>query len=103
VPVIMGQLQAIGGHDTASRLGQVAAPTLVIHGTEDQMLPVSNGRTIAERIPGARLEIFEGVGHLFWVEEPDRTLALLREHAARWSAGPGSAAGRGPEGEARAV
>lgn len=81
VPVIMGQMQAIGGHDTSAHLGDVAAPTLVIHGTDDEMLPVQNGRMIAERIPGARLEVLEGVGHLFWVEEPERSAALLREHA----------------------
>jgi pimeloyl-ACP methyl ester carboxylesterase len=81
VPVIMGQLQAIGRHDVAERLPEIQAPTLVVHGTDDQMLPVSNARMIAERIPGARLEILEGVGHLFFVEEPERSAALLREHA----------------------
>ena len=81
VPVIMGQVQAIGQHDTAARLGEIAVPTLVVHGTDDEMLPVSNGRMIAERIPGAKLEIFDGVGHLFWVEEPERAAELLREHA----------------------
>jgi pimeloyl-ACP methyl ester carboxylesterase len=81
VPVIMGQLQAIGAHDAGARLAGITAPTLVIHGTEDQMLPVSNARAIASRIPGARLEIFEGVGHAFWWERPERSAELLREHA----------------------
>ncbi len=81
IPVIMGQMQAIGGHDTAQRLEGIAAPTLVIHGTDDQMLPVVNGHMIAERVPGARLEILDGVGHLFWVEQPERSAELLREHA----------------------
>ena len=81
VPVLMAQLQAIGAHDAGARLAGITAPTLVIHGTEDQMLPVSNGRMIGERIPGARLEILDGVGHLFWVEQPERSAELLREHA----------------------
>jgi 3-oxoadipate enol-lactonase len=81
VPVIMGQMQAIGGHDTLARLGELTVPTLVIHGTEDQMLPVANARLIADRIPGAALEIFDGVGHLFWVEEPERSADLIRAHA----------------------
>ena len=81
VPVIMGQLQAISQHDTSQRLDDVAAPTLVVHGTEDQMLPVGNARMIAERIPGARLEILDGIGHLFFVEEPERSAELIREHA----------------------
>ena len=82
IPVIMGQMQAIGGHDTLAQLEQITAPTLVIHGTDDAMLPVANGRLIAERIPGAKLEVFDGVGHLFWVEEPDRTAELLKQHTA---------------------
>jgi 3-oxoadipate enol-lactonase len=81
LPVIMGQLHAISAHDTAPRLGDISAPTLVIHGTEDQMLPVANGRMIGERIPGAKLEILDGVGHMFWIEQPDRSVELLREHA----------------------
>jgi 3-oxoadipate enol-lactonase len=81
LPVIMGQLQAIGSHDTSGRLGEIAVPSLVVHGDEDRMLPVGNARAIAERIPGARLEILEGVGHLFWLEEPERSAGLVREHA----------------------
>jgi 3-oxoadipate enol-lactonase len=81
VPVIMGQVQAIGGHDTSARLGEVAAPTLVVHGDEDRMLPVDNAPAIAGRIPGARLEVLEGVGHLFWIEQPERSAALVRDHA----------------------
>ena len=39
VPVIMLQMQAVMGHDTSARLGAIEAPTLVVHGTEDRMLP----------------------------------------------------------------
>jgi 3-oxoadipate enol-lactonase len=81
VPVIMAQLQACMAHDTATRLKELRMPTLVIHGTEDQLLPVANGRLIASRIPGARLEIFDGAGHLFFWEQPDRAAELLRTHA----------------------
>jgi pimeloyl-ACP methyl ester carboxylesterase len=81
VAVIMQQMQACAAHDTNERLAQVAAPTLVIHGTEDRLLPVQNGRLIASRIPGARLEIFDGVGHLFFWERPERAAELVREHA----------------------
>ena len=54
----------------------------MIHGTEDQLLPVPNGRLIASRIPGARLEIFDDVGHLFFWERPERSAELVRKHAA---------------------
>lgn len=81
VAVIMEQMRAIVEHDTSQRLGDITAPTLVVHGTEDEMLPVSNAYAIAERIPDARLEIFDGVGHLFFWEKPERSAELVREHA----------------------
>jgi 3-oxoadipate enol-lactonase len=79
VPVIMLQAQAVQGHDALDRLGEIAVPTLVIHGTADEMLPVSNAQLIASRIPGARLEKLEGVGHMFWWEQPERSAAAIRE------------------------
>jgi 3-oxoadipate enol-lactonase len=82
VEVIMRQMQAIAGHDTSARLPDVCTPTLVVHGTLDELLPVQNGHMIAGLIPDARLEIFDGIGHMFFLEQPDRTAQLLREHAA---------------------
>ncbi|MDX6728304.1 MAG: hypothetical protein QOK49_3109 [Baekduia sp.] len=81
VPVIMLQMQAIAQHDTSARLASLGVPTLVIHGDEDEMLPVENGRQIAALIPGARLEILEGVGHMFWWEQPARSAELVRSLA----------------------
>jgi 3-oxoadipate enol-lactonase len=75
------QIQAIGGHDVQARLAEIAAPTLVIHGTADKMIPVANGELIASLIPGARLELFEDVGHMFWWERPEPSAELLRAHA----------------------
>jgi 3-oxoadipate enol-lactonase len=82
VPVIMTQMQAIMAHDTKARLSELTMPTLVMHGTSDQMIPIDNARLIADRIKGSRLEIFEDVGHLFFWEEPERSAKLVREHAA---------------------
>lgn len=85
LPVIMLQMQAIAVHDTSARLQDVAAPTLVVHGTEDQMLGPDNGRAIAAAIPGARLELLDGVGHLFWWEQPDVSAGLVSTHALQES------------------
>jgi 3-oxoadipate enol-lactonase len=79
LPVLLAQLQAVQSHDASTRLAQVSAPTLVVHGTEDEILPSANGRLIAELIPGARLELLDGVGHMFWWEQPERTAALIRD------------------------
>ena len=80
VAVIMLQMQAVMGHDASARLGSIEAPTLVVHGTEDQMLPVVNGELIARAIEDARLELLEGVEHMFWWEQPERSAALVRSH-----------------------
>ncbi len=45
------------------RLKQVQVPTLVIHGTDDVLVPIENGRLVAEAVPGARLIEIEGMGH----------------------------------------
>jgi pimeloyl-ACP methyl ester carboxylesterase len=36
---------------------------------------------IGALIPGARLELLDGVGHMFWWEQPERSAALVRDHA----------------------
>jgi pimeloyl-ACP methyl ester carboxylesterase len=78
---IMEQLRAIAGHDTSARLPEIVLPTLVMHGTLDEMLPVQNGHMIAGLIPDSRLEIYDGVGHLFFWEQPERSAELIRAHA----------------------
>ncbi|HET7418464.1 MAG TPA: alpha/beta hydrolase [Solirubrobacterales bacterium] len=75
------QVQAIFGHDTSGRLGEISTPTLIVHGTEDAVLPYPNGQLISTLMPDARLETFEDVGHMFWWERPDRSAELIREHA----------------------
>jgi 3-oxoadipate enol-lactonase len=83
LPVILEQVQACGAHDANARLPELAdLPTLVIHGTDDQLLPVQNGQLIASRIPGSRVQIFDGVGHLFFWERPERSAELVHEHVA---------------------
>jgi 3-oxoadipate enol-lactonase len=81
--VLMLQLQAIQAHDASERLAGIDAPTLVVHGTEDQMLQAANGELIARLIPGAQLELLHGIGHMFWWEQPERSAELVREHALR--------------------
>jgi 3-oxoadipate enol-lactonase len=82
VPVLMAQMQACIAHDASARLAGLTMPTLVVHGADDRILPVENGRLIASLIPHSRLEILEGVGHLFFWEQADRSAELVRTHAA---------------------
>jgi pimeloyl-ACP methyl ester carboxylesterase len=83
VSVIMEQMRAISGHDTSVRLPELKMPTLVVHGTLDELLPVQNGHMIAGLIAESRLEILEGIGHMFFLERPEQTAELVREHAAQ--------------------
>ena len=83
VPVIMLQMQAIAAHNTLDRLHEISAPTLVIHGTVDEMLPYSNAVLIASKIPDAELATLEGVGHMFWWEQPERSAAAIRSLVER--------------------
>ena len=79
--IIELQVQAIFGHDTSGRLGEISAPTLIVHGTADAVLPYPNGKLIASLMPSARLETLEGVGHMFWWEQPEVSADLIRQHA----------------------
>ncbi len=83
--VIVAQTQACIEHDTSARLHEIALPTQIIHGTVDQVLPVQNGRMVAGLIPGARLELLEDIGHLFFWERPERSAELLRAHVAAYA------------------
>jgi pimeloyl-ACP methyl ester carboxylesterase len=80
VPTIVAQARAGFFHDARERLAQVSVPTLVLHGSEDQVIAYGNGPLLASLVPGARLHTFDGVGHLFWWERLDETVQLIREH-----------------------
>jgi len=61
---MMRQLVAILAHGNRKpALASVKVPTLVIHGTEDPLVPVEGGKDTAQAIPGAQLMLIEGMGH----------------------------------------
>jgi pimeloyl-ACP methyl ester carboxylesterase len=82
------QLAAALGHDAHDRLGDLTAPTLVIHGTEDVMVLPANGRLLAEAIPGAELLDGPGAGHLYPTDAPELDRAVAAFLSARTSPGP---------------
>jgi len=82
IPTLMAQLSAIVAHDTSDRLAEIEVPTLVVHGTGDRLLESVNGELLARLIPGARLELLEGAGHMFFWEQPERSAQLVRDHVA---------------------
>ena len=60
-----------------NRLSEVTAPTLILWGAEDRVIPPDNARTFHEMIPGSELQIFDGVGHLAMEEAPKRTAKAI--------------------------
>ena len=65
------QIVAATLHNTFRRLNQIEAPTLVVHGREDRVVPVGNAEILTERIPRARMRILEQAGHLYSTEQPE--------------------------------
>lgn len=67
--------------DRRKRLKKVTAPTLVIHGTDDPLVPVEGGRDTAKAIPGAKLHEIPGMGHDLPLELVDEIAAAIAAHA----------------------
>jgi pimeloyl-ACP methyl ester carboxylesterase len=64
------QLLAAWLHNCYRRLDRIRAPTLVVHGALDRIIPVANAHKTAERVRGAKLRILDDAGHLYPTEEP---------------------------------
>jgi 3-oxoadipate enol-lactonase len=62
------QARAGSRFDASGEVGRISSPTLVIHGAEDRYVPPADARALAEAIPGAKLRVLEGAGHLVFVE-----------------------------------
>jgi 3-oxoadipate enol-lactonase len=77
------QWQALRGWDAWDRIRTLRVPVLVLHGTEDRVIPVENGKRLAAAIPGSRLVLLEGAGHVYHSEQPEvadgAVLEFLRE------------------------
>jgi 3-oxoadipate enol-lactonase len=65
------QLQGIMAWEAYSRLAQISAPTLVIHGENDRLVPPENGKLIAGRIPGAKSVVIPRASHIFTTDQPE--------------------------------
>ena len=76
-----GHGDAVGASPSRrSRLKEINIPTLVIHGTEDAILPLDHGQAIADGIQNAEMMIMEGVGHELPEELNDEVISRLLEH-----------------------
>jgi pimeloyl-ACP methyl ester carboxylesterase len=69
-------LAIVASGDRSALLRSIAVPTLVLHGSDDPLLPIAHGRDCARKIPGARFEAIEGMGH----DLPTSLLPRLGDH-----------------------
>ena len=85
-------LAVVASGDRRRLLRRIVAPTLVLHGADDPLVPLEAGRDTARNVPGARLVIIDGMGH----DLPDALLPRLAKEIAGHcrSSAPGAAAGR---------
>jgi pimeloyl-ACP methyl ester carboxylesterase len=79
----LGQLTAAMGHDTWDGLPSIAVPTLVVHGDADLLVPTANGPLLAGRIPGARLVMVPGAGHMLQADGGDLVRDSVLDFLAR--------------------
>lgn len=72
----------IADGDRSDRLRTIAAPTLVIHGSDDPLVPVTGGRETARAIPGARFVSIDGMGHTLPPQLVPRIVDEIDAHAS---------------------
>jgi pimeloyl-ACP methyl ester carboxylesterase len=84
---LAGQYVAACLHDRALDLHRIRAPTLVLHGADDILVPATNGRKLADGIADAELHEFPRAGHMLLYEHPDATFRVVREWLDRRAPG----------------
>ena len=82
------QREAVLEHDAADRLGAVAAPTLVVHGEADLMVPPANAHALADAIPGARLHLVPDAAHVIPTDAAEADAEVLAFLRAQPASGP---------------
>jgi pimeloyl-ACP methyl ester carboxylesterase len=75
--VLYGDFAACDAFDVMDRLGEIAAPTLVVCGTKDRLTPSKYSVHLRDQIAGATLHLVEGAGHMVMVEKPQAVVQAL--------------------------
>jgi len=73
------QAQAAAGLGFQGVDGEITAPTLILAGTADNVVDHRNVEQLARSIPGARVELLHGLGHLIFWERPDEVVTLIED------------------------
>jgi pimeloyl-ACP methyl ester carboxylesterase len=81
------QRQAVDGFHVCDRLGEIRAPTLVLHGAEDRLVDPENARILASLITGSELLLLEGAGHVYHSEQSQTADRVVLDFVRRHSRG----------------
>ncbi len=84
-----GQFGGILLWNSYRRLPRIKAPTLVVHGEDDKLVPPVNGRVVARRIPGARFELLPKAGHILITDQFEACVGLMLDFLGTKSGGEG--------------
>src|SRR6202022_363412 len=68
---MMFQAWAAATHDAAARAKHITAPTFIIYGERDELVPPANAHALARAIPGSEFHLVRGAGHIFLYDTDD--------------------------------
>jgi pimeloyl-ACP methyl ester carboxylesterase len=71
--VLYGDLLACDAYNVTDQLSKVSAPTYILSGALDKMVPLKNSEFLRDNIPGAQMTILPNAGHMLMLEQPDQT------------------------------
>jgi pimeloyl-ACP methyl ester carboxylesterase len=73
----------IADHGLSRRLHRIAAPTLIVWGRQDALVPVSYAQEFGRRIAGSQVEVIDDCGHVLQADQPERAWAVLSKFLAQ--------------------
>lgn len=81
--VFRAQLMISRSTNHGALLQNIKMPALVLHGTEDELVPISNAMTLFRKLSNAHRYWFDGCGHLFFHEKPEMTSEVIGSYLKR--------------------
>jgi pimeloyl-ACP methyl ester carboxylesterase len=75
--VLYGDFLACDSFNITGQLSQISAPTFILCGALDKMIPLKYSEILRDNIPGAQMDIMPNAGHMLMLEEPDQTATRM--------------------------
>jgi pimeloyl-ACP methyl ester carboxylesterase len=71
--ILYGDFLACDAFDITDQLSQISAPTFILCGALDKMVPLKYSKILRDNIPGSHMEVMPNAGHMLMLEDPDQT------------------------------